>query len=144
MTREEVVKKIVGAIRTKRKAVSDFLNKHGQPVKRTDSDVSLGQKLSAVLASANKDTLNEFATIIESKSNVVGTLAIADTLAGLFQSSQQKQMAEQQGQDAITLALINAGIQKDKGPGTVAIIAIALLAIVLIIIGILLYKKYKR
>lgn len=145
MTENQVVGKIVYAIKNRKQEVVDFLIKYGQPVKKSDGDVEIGKYLSKVLSS-NRGSIDDFAKLLAanpSSFDPVTLTAIAGTLGNLFTKGKEQQIAEQQGSDAITLALINAGTQK-KETNWVLISGIIILGIVLIIIGILLYKKYSK
>jgi hypothetical protein len=129
---------IVSTIKNKRRKVEKFLVSHGKAVRRTDTDVSVGKKFSELL----REKPREVKAFLESESNFLG-LAIG-SLTDIIGSGKDAKISEQQGQDAITLALINAGISKSKPDNTTTYVAFGLLGLILIIIGILLYLKYKK
>jgi hypothetical protein len=170
MTQKEAIDKVVFTIKNKRPLVVSFLNKYGKSIKRNDSDVFIGRELSDVLSKNGMKAINEFSSIIDA-SNADGPTAAATTtstttasgaatgakagsiigpigtvLGGLFgaiSGSKASQSSTQQSSDAITLALINAGIQKQK-TSTPIVIGMVILAIVVIGITIALILKYKK
>lgn len=145
MTENQTVGKIVYAIKNRRQEVVDFLIKYGQPVKKSDSDVQIGKYLSSTLSS-NRSAIDDFAKLLAanpSSFDPITLTALAGSLGNIFTKGKEQQIAEQQGSDAITLALINAGTQK-KETNWVLIAGVVTLGIVLIIIGILLYRKYSK
>jgi hypothetical protein len=141
---KDIVSAIVYSIKNDRSSILNLIIKNGGVIKKTDSDVKIGKELSRVIA-GNRDAQVELARIIfKNQESVFG---IDDAIAGvtnLLSQSAQSKMAAQQGQDAITLALINAGIQKQNQTNWPLIIGISTLVIVVVIIGILLIKKYSK
>jgi hypothetical protein len=69
--------------------------------------------------------------------------AILGGVTGLFGTASTNKAATQQSSDQVTLAIINAGIQKQKTPAS-TIIAIVVLAIIIVVIGVLIYIKSKK
>lgn len=148
MEKSKIISEIVNLIKIKKGKVREFISSHGGAVKITDSDVEIGKKLSKILSSSEK-ARKEFSELMVSKSNSIGDVLnpISGVLGGItdiFSSSAQRKIADQQGEDAITLALINAGIARSKPDNTSMYIAFGILALVLIIVGVLLYLKLRK
>lgn len=196
----QIINKIVALIKKRKAEAIKFIMSHGGSVKKTDSDVIIGQKLSSVLSASNQKTKEDFAKLLHSSSlqadgdaasdvayytmgsvgtpksdaaidaayytsGSVGTPktaaggaisgaakgastggtfgAILGGVTGLFGAASTNKAATQQSSDAITLALINASIQKQKTP-TVVIVSIIVFVVIILVIGLLLYLKNKK
>lgn len=142
MTSEkEAVNVIVGAIKNRKKDVVSFINSHGGSIKKTDSDIRVGQELSKVLRGSKKN-IEEFSALIEKGNSFLPVLISGIT--SMLGSSAQKAQSAQAGSDAITLQLINAGIQKQSATNWPLIISLIIIGIIFIIIGYLIFKKYNK
>jgi general stress protein CsbA len=184
-TQNQIINKIVALIKKRKAEAVKFIISHGGSVKKTDSDIIVGQKLSSVLSSSGPKTKEDFAKLLHESSlqadgdaasdaayytqggvgtpivstqtaaggaisgaskgaSAGGTFgAILGGVTGLFGTASTNKAATQQSSDAITLALINASIQKQKTPAVV-IISIVVFVVIILVIGLLLYLKNKK
>ncbi len=134
----------VYAIKNKRRDVISFITRNGGVVKRGDSDVKLGKELTRLMSMPTPVMEKEFSMIAKGKSNSL--FGIDDAIAGvgdLLTAKKQQQTSAQQGSDAITLALINAGATKGSG-NTGLYIALGILSLVIVGVVILVIVKYKK
>ncbi len=135
----------VYAIKNKKKQVVSFVQKYGGAVKRGDSNIKLGKELTRLMSTPTPAMEKEFSAIVgRSKSNSL--FGIDDLVAGatnLITAKKQQQTAAQTGQDAITLALINAGASKGTG-NTSLYIALGILALVIVGVVVLIIVKSKK
>jgi hypothetical protein len=146
MENKEALDFIVGAIKNRRKQVVSFISSKGGSVKKTDSDVAVGKELSKVLAN-NKKNQDEFVLALKpmNASGIDPISVIGSSISDIFTSSTNRKTAEQQGSDAITLALINAGIAKDSNNSNTPLIIGAIAAFMILgLVGFLIYKKYSK
>lgn len=135
----EAVNAIVSAIKNKKGKVISFIQSHGGSIKKSDTDITIGKELTKVL-SVDKKNIEDFVALIEGNSFIP---VLVSGIASLVGGSKEAKLSEQQGQDAITLALINAGIAKQETNWPL-IISLSVMGIVIIIVGILVFKKYNK
>ncbi len=139
----DVLKRIVYLIKNKKDKVLDFIQRRGGVIKKTDSDIKIGRELTRVLKKGEPEGLAEFQAILNDNASGFDIPILSDVLSAVTAGKQQR-TAEQQSQDAITLALINAGIERDKKPVVnTTTLVIAILGVVLIIVALIIYFKYK-
>ncbi len=136
----------VYAIKNKKKQVVSFVQKNGGVIKRGDSDVKLGKELTRLMSTPTPVMEKEFSVIVgRSKSNSI--LGIDDLISGatnLITAKNQQQTSAQAGQDAITLALINAGASKGSSGNTSLYIALGILALVIVGVVVLIIVKSRK
>lgn len=150
----DIISLIASAIKNKRKEVVNFIISHGGSINLNDSDVRIGDELSKVLSSSQKNR-QDFALILSGKnisnaddpkdtfSDVFS--AITGGLTGIFGTVGDIAAGGSgpTGADMLRMQLINQNIERDKKASATITIAIIALFVVMLVIGFLIYKKYQ-
>jgi hypothetical protein len=135
MANTDITRQMISLIKSERTQVANFVIRHGGALKKNDSDVKAWKELSKIL---NKSELAK--SDFKKEFSKTDNFMVLDLVSQVFGNQNQSQ----QNQDQITLALINAGVQKSSSSNTVIYVSLILLALLIFGIGFLLYKKYNK